>query len=122
MSVLRFLLDENMPRALAAALRRREPGLDVRRIGQSDTPALGTKDPQLLQFCAQSCRILVSRDRATMPQHIADHLAGDGHTSGVLLATRRCTLANLTDDLILIWSASIAADWRDVLVYLPLTE
>lgn len=120
MSAVLFLLDENMPRALASALHRREPTLDLRRVGQSGMPAIGAKDPELLRFCEQSGRLLVSRDRASMPQHIADHFAAGGHTSGVLLATKRCTLSNLTEDLILIWSTTSAAEWRDVLVYLPL--
>lgn len=71
MSAVLFLLDENMPRALVAALHRREPTLDVRRVGQSGMPATGTKDPYLLRFCEQSGRPLVSRTvhpcRNTLP-------------------------------------------------------
>ncbi|MDA1014348.1 MAG: hypothetical protein O3A00_07830 [Planctomycetota bacterium] len=57
-----------------------------------------------------------------MPNHIESHIAAGRHTSGVLLVTKRCTLASLADDLILIWAASSASDWLDAVVYLPLTE
>ena len=122
MSGVTFLLDENMPRALAAALRRREPSLDVRRIGQPAMPSTGTKDPELLRYCEQSERLLVSRDRASMPQHVADHIAGGGHTNGLLLVTNCCTLANLTEDLLLVWSATSPLEWLDAIAYLPLTD
>jgi hypothetical protein len=122
MSQVQFLLDENMPRALAAALRRREPTLDVRRVGQSDMPSIGTNDPDLLRFCQQSERLLVSRDKSSMPQHVADHVAQGGHTPGVLLATNRCTLGSLAEDLLLIWSATSSSEWQVVIAYLPLTD
>lgn len=122
MSQVAYLLDENVPRALAAALRRREPAMDVRRVGQSGMPTIGSSDPELLSYCEQAQRILVSRDRATLPMHIADHIAAGGHTTGVLLATHRCTLANMAEDLILIWIATDSSEWTDVAEYLPLTS
>lgn len=39
-----------------------------------------------------------------------------------LLVTRRCSLRQLLDDLILIWTATEAEEWRDTIFYLPLTS
>ena len=122
MSQIRFLIDESLPRSLVAGLRRRESSIDVWRVGQPNMPAFGASDAELLRFCEKSERTLVSLDRASIPGHVTEHLTAGGHTWGVLLVTRRCTFRGLLDELVLIWSASDSADWRDVLLYLPLPE
>jgi Domain of unknown function (DUF5615) len=68
MSQVRYLIDENLPLSLVAALRRAEPGIDVWRLGQTNMPAFGCDDRTLLAFCEQSQRLLVSLDRASMPK------------------------------------------------------
>ena len=67
-------------------------------------PPFGTPDPDILAFCEKSDRLLVTLDRASMPAHIAEHLAAGGHTAGVLLVTPGCSFRQLLDDLLLIWS------------------
>ena len=93
--------------------------IDVHRVGQADMPAFGSVDSELLGFCEQSQRMLVSLDRKSMPDHVAAHLAAQRHTWGVMLVTRCATLRSLIEDLLVIWSASEAEEWRDGLYYLP---
>lgn len=121
MSQVRFLIDESLRLSIVAALRRVEPSIDVHRVGQTQMPAFQSSDPELLAFCEESGRMFVSLDRATMPLHVAAHLARGSHTWGVLLVTRQCSFRSLLDDLALIWSASKAAEWRDSIHYLPLS-
>ncbi len=83
-------------------------------------PPFGSDDPDILAFCEQEQRVLISLDRASMPVHVAAHNAEGGHTWGVLLVTRRCSLRQLLDDLLLIWTASEAEQWCDTIHYLPL--
>jgi hypothetical protein len=115
------LIDESLRLSLVAALRRAEPAMDVWRVGQAGMPAFGTSDPALLAFCALEKRLLVSLDRASMPDHVADYVAAGGSTAGVLLVTRRCSFRQLLDDLVLVWSATEAEEWRDTIQYLPLS-
>ena len=63
--------------------------------------------------------MLVSLDRASMPDHVATYHVVGGHTWGVLLITRRCSGRQLLDDLLLVWTASEAEAWRDAIHYLP---
>jgi len=91
MSQIRYLIDENLRLSVVAALRRKEPAIDVWRVGESGMPPFGSTDPEILAFSDLQRRILVSLDRASMPVHIAAHQATGAHTSGVLLVTRRCT-------------------------------
>ena len=120
MSQVRYLIDESVRLSVVAALRRAEPGIDVWRVGQAGTPPFGSLDPDILAFCEEQDRLLVSLDRVSMPDHVAAHHTTGGHTSGVLLVTRRCTLRQLLDDLLLIWTASEAEEWRDTIPYLPM--
>ena len=120
MSQVQFLIDESLPLSLVAGLRRREPAIEVRRVGQDLIPSFGTPDPEILRFCEQNERLFVSLDRASIPDHVSAHLASGHHTSGVLLVTRQCTLRSIIDDLVIIWAASERDEWKDVLMYLPL--
>lgn len=46
--MLRYLLDEHIPKALLRMLRQLDPGLVVWRIGQPGAPPRETPDPQIL--------------------------------------------------------------------------
>ncbi len=56
MSKPRFLLDENMPHALREALRRVEPAVDVRVMGEVGCPPLETEDLELLAWIERENR------------------------------------------------------------------
>jgi len=120
MSHVRYLIDESLPLALVAGLRRREPAIDVWRVGQQGMPAFGADDADILVFCEKAQRMLVSLDRATLPGHAGEHVDAGHHTNGVLLVTRRCTLRMMLEDLLLVWSTTDADEWLDVVAYLPL--
>ena len=121
MSQVCYLIDESLRLSTVAALRRIEPSLDVHRVGQAEMPPFGTPDPEILAFCDKSNRLLVTLDRASMPAHVADHLAAGGHTAGLLLVTPTCSFRQLLDDLLLIWSCTTAEEWCDAIHYLPLS-
>jgi hypothetical protein len=76
MSRTRFLLDENLPPSLKAALLQLNPLIDVLRVGDPAAPPLGTPDPALLHYAQQTRRILITSDWTTMPDHKKNHLAG----------------------------------------------
>ena len=117
-----FLLDENMPhRAIRKLLRRREPEIRVWVVGQLDAPALGSRDPELLVWIEQHDCLLVTRNRASMPEHLRDHLAAGRHVPGILIMPKRLTEWQVADELYLIWGASLPDEYRDQLVYLPVS-
>jgi hypothetical protein len=115
----RFLLDENMPHAVQEALARIEPAVDVRVMGEPGSPALETEDPGLLAWLGREGRILVTRNRGTMPTHFAAHLEAGGHVPGILMVGEDCSIAQLVEELLLILGASESEEWRDRLIYLP---
>jgi hypothetical protein len=119
MSSVRFLCDEHVSRALVRGLIAREPGVEVIRVGRPSAPPIGAKDTSLLLECEVTGRTLITIDRRTMPKHVADHLATGHHTWGVFILRPPHVWRRYLEDLILIWSASEAAEWRDRIEYLP---
>jgi Domain of unknown function (DUF5615) len=119
MTPVRFLVDEDVPEALVDALLLQEPTMDILTVGQPGAPPKGTLDPDLLRAAEAMGRALISRDRRTMPDHLADHFAAGRHTWGVFLLRRRAPLARCIQDLLLIWRATTADEWVDRTEYLP---
>jgi hypothetical protein len=76
---VRFLLDENLSRRLKIALLRLYPEIDVLRMGDPGTPALGSEDPEILQYLSTAKRLLITGNRASMPNHLRDHWAAGEH-------------------------------------------
>ena len=115
-----FLLDENVPLLLKRALLRREPRIDILRIGDAQSPPLGIPDPELLLFLEQSRRLLITLNRASMPAHLYSHHAAGRHTWGVLWVRKNTATRQLVEELVLIWEASEAEEWIDFTGDIPL--
>jgi len=64
--------------------------------------------------------LLVTSNRSSMPVHLRDHLATGHHVPGILVLNPDMTLGETLDELLLIWGASEAEEYRDLLLYLPL--
>jgi hypothetical protein len=85
----------------------------------SDEKLAGLSDPEVLQVAADSARVLVSQDRGTMPDHFARFVRG-AQSPGVILVREAIPIAVAIDELLLIWSATDAAEWMNRLVWIPL--
>ena len=120
MSSIGFLLDENVPLALRAQLRRRDPTIPVKVVGQPGAPPKGTPDPDLLCWIEEQGYILITRNRRTMPTHLRDHLEAGRHIPGILILPSPLDLGSVLDDLLLIWGAARPDEFRDQVFYLPL--
>ena len=120
MSEIRYLLDENLPRRLKNQLIFHEPLLDVVLVGETQAPPLGTSDPDILNWIEENNRILVSRNRSTMPMHLKEHITKGRNMPGILLIREDIPIGKLIEDLLLIWGASTLEEYRNQLAYLPL--
>ena len=116
---VRFLLDENTSPRLKVALLRLAPAIDVRRIGELETPPLGTLDPEVLRFLEVSQRMLITFNRASMPAHVEAYWEAGGHIWGLLWVRRGTPIGRLAEELHLIWEASEAGEWVDRLDWIP---
>ena len=115
----RFLIDENISPEYRTQLLYHEPSLTVFVIGDEGTPAKGTPDPEILVWCEQNQFSLITNNRESMPQHLADHLAAGHHVPGIFTINRKVSMGLIIDQLLLIAGASDEDEYMDEIKYLP---
>jgi hypothetical protein len=54
-----------------------------------------------------------------MPRHFGEFLQAAGFSPGVFLVKQRSPVGPVIDELLLIWSASDAEEWRNRIVRIP---
>ena len=118
---IQYLLDENVNPLFRAELLRREPELVVWRVGDPGAPSGSTPDPAILEWCEENGFVLVTSNRRSMPRHLQEHIERGQHVPGILQLNPHLGIGETIDELILIWDASSADEYRDLLVYLPLS-
>jgi hypothetical protein len=117
---LKYLLDEHVAPALAAAIRNLEPEIDVRNVGDSTAPPRGTLDPEILQWCETEKFVLLSNDRSTLPVHVSDHVAQGGRLPGVFLLNTRWTLSQTAEHLVFVALVSFNDEYENQVRHLPI--
>lgn len=91
--------------------------IDFRSAKSADLA--GLDDTEVLALAAQEGRVLVSHDSRTMPSHFAEFIATNT-SPGVVIASQRLGIAEVVEELLLIWSASDADEWVNRITHLPL--
>lgn len=113
----RFQADADFNQRIVLGLRRREPAIDFQDA--RDGHVIGASDPTVLRTAAESGRILISHDRATMPAHFARFLLSQA-SPGLIIVSQELDVGAAIEDLLIIWAASDAAEWRNQLGFVPL--
>ena len=115
---VRFLADADLNRGIVNGVLRREPSLDF-----LTAQAAGLRwmhDLEVLALAAERQRVLVSHDVGTMPAHFRAFINAGNQSHGAFLIPQGLDVGTAIDELLLIWLASEAAEWKDRLVWLPL--
>jgi hypothetical protein len=119
----RFLLDENSRGPLWDAIQRYNEVstvlIDATRVGEDRAPPLGASDAEVLAWCEAAGRILISRDKRTLPEQLQRHLKAGRHCPGMFLLRPGRSIRAVVGFLALAADASDAKEWRDSLVYVP---
>lgn len=120
---LSFLLDEHLRGPLWQALLRHNlrgtNTLDVVRVGDFQDLPLSSDDSHILKWSEREGRILVTEDRHTMSGHLREHLAGGGHSPGILLLRPGQSIPNAVECLVLIAHAGEEAEFANAITYFP---
>ena len=114
---VRFQADADLNHLIVKATLRREPSIDFQTAHVAGL--VGVPDPEVLALAAQAGRILVTHDRKTMPKHFAEFI-GNTISSGVIVIPQKLPVRAAVEDLLLIWTASEAEEWRNRIQVLPL--
>jgi hypothetical protein len=119
---IQFLLDEDLRGQLWKACQTHNEEshltIDVLRVGDAGAPPRGTKDPELLLWIEAHDRILVSRDKSTMPQHLKDHWDAGHSVLGVLLLRPKARLNSVLEYMVTIAHPTDATEWVNQLQYI----
>ena len=121
MSGFRFLLDENVNPALRDALHRQMPELIVWIIGDPAAPPYGAADPDILRWCEDHNFSMITNNRASMPLHLSEHLAEGRHVPGIFILNPGRSIGAIVEEIMLVCGASKSEEYRDRLIYLPIT-
>lgn len=114
---LRFQADADLNQIIVSATVRREPSIDFQIASAAGFE--GLSDSQVLERAAQEGRLLVSHDQTTMPRHFSDFIAAR-RSPGVIIVPQHLALAAAVEELIFIWAASDAREWKNRICFLPL--
>ena len=117
---MRILFDENIPPFYQEQMRTRLSEEVFLRVGEPDTLASGTSDPALLRWCEANNCLLVTADRASMPEHFTRHLSRGGHIPGILVVRPRAKVTDIFDALELLLTLATVEELRDQYIYIPL--
>ena len=114
---VRYQADADLDERIISAVFRIAPKIDFRDA--NDAEFAGVPDPEVLARSAGDRRVLVTFDKSTMPIHFAAFVI---HTRspGLLVARRGVPIAEIAEELALIWAASEAEEWENRIVYIPM--
>ena len=116
--MLRLLADENSNGDIVRGLRLRQPDLDVVRV--QDVDLAGADDPDVLAWAAENDRIVLTHDRATMPDYAYAGVDAGKKMPGVFVLHDRFPVGRAIQELLLMAVCSEQSEWSDRVVYLPL--
>jgi hypothetical protein len=116
--MIRFLADVTLRGAIVRGCRRREATIDFLSAHRREPGR--SSHPDVLALAADQDRILVSHDFQTMPRHFADFVRAYGSSPGVILVPQCWKTGQAIEELLLIWGASDAEEWRYRILTIPL--
>jgi hypothetical protein len=116
---VRFLLDENISPRVRVAIQRHHPEIDILRVGDKNAPALNTLDPEILHYLEQAERIMITRNRASMPVHVAEHQANGRTHWGIFRVRPDTSFRQIMETVALVYEASEAEEWINEMHWIP---
>jgi hypothetical protein len=116
--MLRYLAEEDFDNRILRAFRRTEHALDCVRV--QDVGLSGEDDDAVLQFAAESARVVLTRDVSTMPEAAYRRVTQLLPMPGLIVVSNRLALGRVIDELLFIARDSEANEWHGQVLYLPL--
>ncbi|MBE9207215.1 DUF5615 family PIN-like protein [Nostoc sp. LEGE 06077] len=116
--MLSLLSDENFNGDIIRGLFLRQPNLDLIRV--QDVGLRELDDPAILAWAAINKRILLTHDRATMPDFAYNRLVAGEAMVGMFVVNDRMPIRQAIDELLLLIDCSQQEEWKGIVMYLPL--
>jgi hypothetical protein len=116
--MLRFAADENFNNDIVRGVRGRNPAVDIVRV--QDAGLSARDDPAILEWAAQSGRIVLAHDVATMTRYAYDRVREGKPMPGVFEVGRHVPIAVAIEEIVLLAECSLDDEWQGQVRYLPL--
>ena len=116
--MLSLLSDENFNGDIVRGLFLRQPNLDLIRV--QDVGLQEVDDPTILAWAAVNERIILTHDRATMPDFAYNRLVRGESMVGMFVVNDRMPVRQAIDELLLIIDCTEQVEWKGIVLYLPL--
>jgi len=113
-------MDENVDPIDIMSIRRKKSDLLVMAVGEPNTPAKSTLDPEILIWCEAYNFILVTNNRHSMPVHLAENISQKRHVPGIFILNPEMTIGETIEELLLIAECSFDGEYQDQIVFLPI--
>jgi hypothetical protein len=116
--MLRFFADENFNNDIVRGVRRRNPTVDIVRV--QDAGLSSKEDPAILESAAQSDRVVLTHDVATMTRYAYDRVREGKRMPGVFEVGRHVPIGIAIEEIVLLAECSLDDEWQGQVRYLPL--
>jgi hypothetical protein len=116
--MLRLVADENLTNGIVRGLLRFDATIDIVRV--QDVGLSGASDSVVFDWAATHHRVLVTHDYRTVPHYARRRMDADLEMFGVFIVPYSLSIRQAIDDLLLLTQCSMEADWKNMVLYLPL--
>ncbi len=116
--MLRLLADENFNGDIVRGLLLRDPNLDIIRV--QDSNLAGADDIDILAWAAENNRIVLTHDRATLPDYAYERVVAGSPMAGVFILNDRLPVGQAIEEILSLVACSEQSEWRDRAVHVPL--
>jgi hypothetical protein len=116
--MLSLLADENLNGDIVRGLLLRRADLDIARV--QDFSLSGLDDADVLAWAAEQQRIVLTHDRATMPDYAFQRVVAKEPMPGLFVINDRLPVGHAIDEILLLDECSAQAEWHGRVVYLPI--
>lgn len=116
--MIRFAADENFNNHILRGIVRKDPSIDITRI--QDEGLIGTSDRDILLWCVEEDRILLTQDIRTIPVHVEELIEKNITLPGIIYTPMDLRNSDVIEDVLLISECGRKEDFENVIIYLPL--
>lgn len=118
--MLRYLVDESVHGHITRGVLRRRPVIDINMVRVQDAGLAGADDPAILEWAAQTGRVLLASDVSTLVGFAYERVRSGQPMPDVLVIRQGAEFGQVIDDVLLAAEASFAREWEGQVRYLPL--
>lgn len=111
-------VDENFNNDIVRGIRRRNSDIDIVRV--QDEGLANTDDPVILEWAAQTGRLLFTHDVTTMTYYAYERVRAGKAMPGLFEVSRSVPIRVAIEQMILIAECSLEGEWEGQVRYLPL--